>query len=104
MKRICAIIIAAVFAQNALGEKEQLTLYFGYDKHKLNSEQTIILQETIDGLEGYYPNYKIRIHGHTDGDGSNEYNKELSKLRSDDVKALLVQKGSHRNGEHQYKE
>ncbi|MCE5265199.1 MAG: OmpA family protein [Deltaproteobacteria bacterium] len=40
-----------------------------------------------------YPNTVIRVEGHTDSRGSDEYNMELSNRRANAVKELLVQRG-----------
>ena len=40
-----------------------------------------------------YPDTFIRVEGHTDSKGTNEYNMNLSKRRSDAVKTLLVLRG-----------
>ena len=40
-----------------------------------------------------YPNTLIRVEGHTDSRGSNEYNMDLSHRRANAVKNLLVQRG-----------
>jgi flagellar motor protein MotB len=36
---------------------------------------------------------KLLLEGHTDPDGSNDYNLELSRLRAESVKAILVEAG-----------
>lgn len=40
-----------------------------------------------------YPNTVIRVEGHTDSRGSDEYNMELSNRRANAVKELLIQRG-----------
>jgi outer membrane protein OmpA-like peptidoglycan-associated protein len=40
-----------------------------------------------------YPDTFIRVEGHTDSKGTNEYNMNLSKRRSDAVKTLLILRG-----------
>lgn len=40
-----------------------------------------------------YPETRIRVEGHTDSRGSEEYNMELSRRRADAVKDLLVKRG-----------
>jgi outer membrane protein OmpA-like peptidoglycan-associated protein len=40
-----------------------------------------------------YPNTLIRVEGHTDSKGSNEYNMDLSNRRANAVRNLLVQRG-----------
>ena len=40
-----------------------------------------------------YPNITVEIAGHTDSQGSDEYNKDLSKRRAQSVVNYLVEKG-----------
>jgi outer membrane protein OmpA-like peptidoglycan-associated protein len=40
-----------------------------------------------------YPDTLIRVEGHTDSTGTEEYNMDLSARRADSVKNLIVQKG-----------
>ncbi len=51
------------------------------------------LAELIFKLDKKYKNIKIRLEGHTDTDGTNEDNLELSRNRSRTVKEYLVGKG-----------
>ena len=53
-------------------------------------------KSTVDKLANIikqYPNLRIEIAGHTDSDGSAEFNQKLSQTRVDTVKAHLVAKG-----------
>lgn len=47
----------------------------------------------VAGVMNQYPSTLIRVEGHTDSKGSNEYNMELSNRRANAVKSLLVQRG-----------
>lgn len=44
-----------------------------------------------------YPDTLIRVEGHTDSRGSDEYNMDLSKRRANAVKNLIVQRGVAEN-------
>ena len=44
-----------------------------------------------------YPNTLIRVEGHTDSVGSEEYNRNLSTRRANAVKTLLVRQGVANN-------
>lgn len=53
-------------------------------------------EATVDKLAqilAQYPNITVEIAGHTDSDGSAEFNQKLSQSRVDTVKARLVSKG-----------
>lgn len=47
----------------------------------------------VAGVLNQYPNTLIRVEGHTDSKGSDEYNMNLSRRRADTVRTLLVQRG-----------
>ena len=47
----------------------------------------------VAGVLNQYPDTFIRVEGHTDSKGTNEYNMNLSKRRSDAVKTLLILRG-----------
>ncbi len=47
----------------------------------------------IAGVLNQYPDTLIRVEGHTDSIGSDDYNMALSKRRAESVKTLLVQRG-----------
>ncbi len=47
----------------------------------------------VAGVLNQYPDTLIRVEGHTDGKGSDEYNMDLSKRRANAVKTLMVMRG-----------
>ncbi len=47
----------------------------------------------VAGVLNQYPSTLVRVEGHTDSRGSNEFNMDLSKRRANEVKNLLVQRG-----------
>lgn len=51
----------------------------------------------VAGVLNQYPDTLIRVEGHTDSKGSDEYNMDLSKRRANNVKNLLVMRGVAEN-------
>jgi outer membrane protein OmpA-like peptidoglycan-associated protein len=51
----------------------------------------------VAGVLNQYPDTLIRVEGHTDSRGSDEYNMDLSKRRANNVKTLLVMRGVAEN-------
>ena len=47
----------------------------------------------VSGILLAYPGLKIRVEGHTDSIGSEEYNQRLSEQRADSVRDYLVAQG-----------
>ena len=67
-------------------------IYFKSDKHLLDATNTTSLISFLSDLSTYNES-NIRIIGHTDQDGSNEYNIELSKKRAEAVKQYFLNNG-----------
>jgi len=51
----------------------------------------------VAGVLNQYPDTLIRVEGHTDSKGSDEYNMDLSKRRANNVKTLLIMRGVAEN-------
>ncbi|TAE49109.1 MAG: OmpA family protein [Cytophagia bacterium] len=69
---------------------------FEVDKADLKPESSEILDRLatlIFDLKAKFGNIKVRLEGHTDSDGTNEHNLELSRNRARSVKEYLVNKG-----------
>ena len=67
-------------------------IYFETDKAIIKSQSYPMLDEIVDILN-QYPDYDVRLAGHTDNVGGDEYNQQLSQSRVDAVMAYLENKG-----------
>ena len=65
------------------------SIQFEFDKADLLPESFGILDRLITKLDKF-PAYKVRIVGHTDSKGTDEYNQGLSERRADSVFKYLV--------------
>lgn len=68
-----------------------LKILFGVDK----AEVTPFHSKELDRAAAFiqkYPMYKVVVEGHTDAQGSDQYNLELSQHRADSVRNALVNK------------
>jgi outer membrane protein OmpA-like peptidoglycan-associated protein len=65
---------------------------FDYDKSNIKSEFVPVLDEATQTLKDN-PDINVRISGHTDSIGSDEYNQRLSERRAQAVKQYLVSRG-----------
>lgn len=72
----------------------RLRFHYGFDKHQLNEEDADILRQHAAYLVGH-PSVAVRIHGHTDSFGPEEYNTFLSRLRASAAAKLLKAEGVH---------
>ena len=67
-------------------------IYFDFDRSDLRPEATATLDRKIPLFQAN-PDMRIRIAGHADSRGSDEYNVALSQRRAQAAKAYLVQRG-----------
>ena len=65
-------------------------IYFATNSDRLRPESTATLEEIGDMLRGH-PDLRIAIEGHTDSDGEEAYNQDLSQRRAAAVKKFLVE-------------
>lgn len=65
---------------------------FETDSDVITATGTALLDEILDALR-QFPDVSIEIAGHTDDQGTEEYNNDLSRRRADAVLAYLVGRG-----------
>jgi peptidoglycan-associated lipoprotein len=68
------------------------TIYFDYDKSDLTADARRILDEKVPALQ-QNPMVRIRVIGHTDERGSDEYNQALGQRRAAAARLYLTQRG-----------
>jgi outer membrane protein OmpA-like peptidoglycan-associated protein len=64
---------------------------FGFDKYDIQPQARTSLDNLVQILNKY-PDTNIEIHGHTDSQGSDKYNMQLSERRAKAVAGYLKQK------------
>ena len=67
-------------------------ILFAYDKSDLNSSAEGNLNKLVTILKEY-PDTNIEVQGHTDSNGSDDYNMKLSERRAAEVSAYLRGRG-----------
>ena len=71
-------------------------VYFDYDKHEIKSEYHEQLNE-IKKIVLSHSDLRILVIGHTDSDGSNRYNRSLSKRRAETIIEFFTSRGLRRD-------
>jgi peptidoglycan-associated lipoprotein len=71
-------------------------IYFGFDQWDLSPAARAILGTKVEILRTA-PAITLRVEGHADERGSDEYNLALSNRRASEVKRFLVQQGVDAN-------
>lgn len=67
-------------------------VYFEYDKDDLKPEYHAFLRDMIRIVKSH-SDLRIKITGHTDADGSDEYNEDLSRRRAETLVRFFTQNG-----------
>ncbi len=67
-------------------------VYFDYDKDEIRDDQKATIEAKLPILEAN-PTMRIRVAGHTDNRGSDEYNLTLGQKRAAAVKRYLAARG-----------
>jgi OOP family OmpA-OmpF porin len=73
-------------------ERISITLHieFDFDKDDVRPEYNPQIEEVANFLKAY-PDKDVSLEGHTDSEGSDAYNDDLSKRRAKSVKMVLVE-------------
>jgi len=70
----------------------RMKFHYGYNKHALDSSDSAIIQQHAVYLT-QHPAVSVRIHGHSDNFGAEDYNRFLSRLRTNAIAKLLMKEG-----------
>ena len=68
------------------------TIYFDYDSDELRSDSRAVLDDKLRVLNAN-PTLRVRIDGHTDERGTDQYNLALGRRRADQAKRYLMDRG-----------
>ena len=67
-------------------------ILFDFDKYDIRPEAEFIISD-LSALLRQYPDLRIKVSGHTDSRGSDEYNQTLSERRARAVKYAIISHG-----------
>ncbi|MDX1558370.1 MAG: OmpA family protein [Marinobacter sp.] len=70
----------------------RMRFHYGFNKHSVGSDDMAFLQQHAAYLKEH-PSVSVRVHGHSDNFGSEDYNRFLSRLRANAVARVLMQEG-----------
>jgi len=79
-------------SKRQLEEQVSIMIYFDFDRYTIKDEYKEILSQKAQSLREW-PTVKIRIEGHCDEWGTNEYNLALGERRANATKEFLVGAG-----------
>lgn len=74
---------------------DRLTIHvnFDFDKSNITKADAAELKKAIDFLRKY-PDSHVKVEGHTDSKGTEEYNQKLSERRAEAVRQYLINSGA----------
>jgi outer membrane protein OmpA-like peptidoglycan-associated protein len=73
-------------------EEIRKSIYFGGGSYEIDEYQMLMLSDWLDSIPNLLDKYQIQLISHTDPIGGREFNEWLSKMRSQSVYDLLIQK------------
>jgi outer membrane protein OmpA-like peptidoglycan-associated protein len=68
------------------------SIFFGGGSYYMDEEQATMLSRWLDSIPNLLEKYEIQLISHTDNIGGKRYNEWLSRMRSQTVHGLLIQK------------
>ncbi len=95
VNRILFLIILICLSGKAIGQDQMQmskSIYFGGGSYDIDEEQILMLSNWLDSIPNLLDKYQIQLISHTDPIGGREFNEWLSKMRSQSVYDLLLQK------------
>jgi outer membrane protein OmpA-like peptidoglycan-associated protein len=87
---ICLVLAPQAYSQQP--EEIRKSIYFGGGSYDIDEEQMLMLSNWLDSIPNLLDKYQIQLISHTDPIGGREFNEWLSKMRSQSVYDLLLQK------------
>ena len=89
----CVFLLVSIygFAQNQ-NEEIRKSIYFNGGSYYIDEEQATDLAHWLDSIPNLLDKYEIQLISHTDPIGGKRFNEWLSKMRSQAVFDLLLQK------------
>ena len=95
MARILTLLFALLIAcaTQATTTRHQVLVNFEKDRSELTTEARTELRAFLASVE-LKGDHTLTVHGHTDSDGSLEYNEALSLARANTVRQFLIDHGA----------
>ncbi len=87
-------IFLVLLSSTAFGQADEIrkSIYFDGGSYYIDEYQATDLAHWLDSIPNLLDKYEIQLISHTDNIGSKRYNQMLSKMRSEAVFELLLQR------------
>lgn len=90
LSAILLLTASAGWSQNH--DELRRSIFFGGGSYDIDEDQALMLSQWLDSIPNLLDKYQVQLISHTDPIGGKEYNEWLSKMRSQTVFDLLLQK------------
>jgi len=92
--RLIVVLFFFFSAEALLAQVDEIrkSVFFGGGSYYMDEEQATSLSRWLDSIPNLLDKYEIQLISHTDPIGGKRYNQFLSKMRSQVVFDLLIQK------------
>jgi len=87
-------IVLVLIGHSVMAQQDEIrkSIYFGGGSYYIDDYQAQELSRWIDSIPNLLEKYEVQLISHTDPIGGKEYNEWLSKMRSESVFTLLLEK------------
>jgi outer membrane protein OmpA-like peptidoglycan-associated protein len=89
---LCIIPFGVAFSQQIVKDEIRMSIFFGGGSYYVDDEQASELIDWLDSIPNLLEKYEIQLISHTDPVGGKEFNDRLSKMRSEAVQNILIQR------------
>jgi outer membrane protein OmpA-like peptidoglycan-associated protein len=88
------VFIVLLFPSVVWAQKDEIrkSIYFGGGSYYIDDYQATELSRWIDSIPNLLEKYEVQLISHTDPIGGRAFNEWLSKMRSESVYMLLLEK------------
>jgi outer membrane protein OmpA-like peptidoglycan-associated protein len=86
------VLLCDIGLAQTVKDEIRKSIYFGGGSYDISDDQAIELYHWLDSIPNVLDKYSIQLISHTDPIGGKEFNEWLSKMRSEAVFQLLLEK------------
>jgi outer membrane protein OmpA-like peptidoglycan-associated protein len=92
---LCALILLLSISAGAQQYQDEIrkSIFFGGGSYYVDEDQIEELYDWLDSIPNLLEKYDIHLISHTDPIGGKEYNDWLSKMRSETVQQIILNRG-----------
>ena len=86
------LLLCCMTSAQTMQDEIRRSIYFGGGSYDISEDQAVGLYQWLDSIPNLMEKYSIQLISHTDPIGGKQFNEWLSKMRSEAVFNLLLDK------------